>query len=38
LWVGDAFGGAKDFEELVALAGDAPEEAEFLEDERPGDE
>jgi len=31
------FGGAEDFEELVALAGDAAEETELLENERPGD-
>lgn len=35
LRVGDAFGGAEDFEELVALATDAPEEPDFLEDEGP---
>lgn len=38
LRIGDAFGGAKDFEELVALASDASEEAQLLEDERPRDE
>jgi hypothetical protein len=38
LGIGDAFGGAEDFEELVALTADAAEEAEFLEDERPGNE
>ena len=38
LRIGDALGGAEDFEELIALAADAAEEAEFLEDERPGDQ
>ena len=38
LRIGDALGGAKDFEELVALPADAAEEAEFLENQRPGDE
>ena len=38
LRIGDALGGAKDFEELVALAADASEEAGFLEDEGPRDE
>jgi hypothetical protein len=38
LWVGDAFGGAEEFEELVTLAADASKDAELLENERPGDE
>ena len=38
LGIGDALGGAKDFEELIALAADAAEEAGLLEDEGPGDE
>lgn len=38
LGIGDALGGAKDFEELVALALNASEETHFLEDERPGDQ
>lgn len=38
LRIGNAFGGAEDFQELVAFAADAPEDAEFLENERPGDE
>jgi len=38
LRIGDALGGAKDFEELVALATDASEETRFLKDEGPGDE
>jgi hypothetical protein len=38
LGIGDAFGGAEDLEELVALAAKAAEETEFLEDEGPGDE
>jgi len=38
LGIGNALGGAKDFEELIALAADATEQAEFLEDERPGDQ
>ncbi len=38
LRVGDALGGAKDFEELIALAANAAEEAGLLEDESPGDE
>jgi len=38
LRVGNAFGGAEDFQELVAFAADASEDAEFLENERPGDE
>ena len=36
--IGDAFGGAEDFQELIALAADAAEEAGLLENERPGDE
>ena len=36
--IGDPLGGAKDFEELVALAADASEEAGFLENEGPRDE
>ncbi len=38
LGVGDALGGAEDFEELIALAANAAEEAGLLEDECPGDE
>lgn len=38
LGIGNAFGGAKDFEELIALAANAAEEAEFLENHRPGDQ
>ena len=38
LRIGDAFGGAKDFEELIALATDTSEEAHFLEDEGPRDQ
>jgi hypothetical protein len=38
LRIGDTLGGAKDSEELVALASDASEEAELLEDKRPRDE
>jgi hypothetical protein len=37
LGIGDAFGGAEDFEELIALAADAAEEAGFLQDQRPRD-
>jgi len=37
-WVGDAFGGAENFEELVALAADASEESRLLEDEGPGNQ
>ncbi|MFI5098731.1 MAG: hypothetical protein ACHQT6_12230 [Candidatus Acidiferrales bacterium] len=36
--IGDAFGGAEESEELVALAADTAEDAELLEDERPGDQ
>lgn len=35
LRIGDALGGAENFEELVTLPVDAAEKAEFLEDERP---
>jgi hypothetical protein len=38
LRIGNAFGGAKDSEELVALASDASEEAKLLKDKRPRDE
>lgn len=38
LRVGDAFGGAEESEELVALAADTSEDAELLENERPGDQ
>jgi hypothetical protein len=38
LRIGDAFGGAKDSEELVALASDASEKAKLLKDKRPRDE
>jgi hypothetical protein len=38
LRIGDAFGGTKDFEELVALAADASEKARFLENEGPGNQ
>jgi len=38
LRIGDAFGGAEEPEELVALAADATEDAELLENERPGDQ
>jgi hypothetical protein len=38
LGIGDAFCGAEDFQELIALAADAAEEAGLLEDEGPGDE
>jgi len=37
LRVGDAFCGAEDFQELIALAANAAEEAALLEDECPGD-
>jgi len=36
LRVGDALGGAKDPKKLVRLAADTAEDAEFLEDQRPG--
>ncbi len=38
LRIGDALGGTEDLEELVALAADAAEETEFLEDKGPRDE
>jgi hypothetical protein len=38
LRIGDAFGGAENLEELLAFAADAPEDAELLENQRPGDE
>jgi len=38
LRIGEALGGAEDFEELVALAIDAAEETELLKDESPGDQ
>ena len=38
LWIGNALGGAEDFEELIALAANAAEEAGFLKDQRPGNE
>ena len=38
LRIGNAFGGAEDFEELVTFAADAAEEAELLEDHRPGNQ
>jgi hypothetical protein len=38
LGIGDAFCGAEDFQELIALAANTAEEARLLEDERPGDE
>jgi hypothetical protein len=38
LRIGDAFGGTKDLEELVALATDASEKARFLENEGPGNQ
>jgi hypothetical protein len=38
LRIGYAFCGAEDFQELIAFAADAAEEAELLEDESPGDE
>jgi hypothetical protein len=38
LRIGDAFCGAEDFEELIALAADAAEEATLLENQSPGDE
>ena len=36
--IGDAFCGAEDFQELIALAANPAEEAGLLENERPGDE
>ena len=38
LRIGNALGGTKDFEELVALALDASEETHFLEDQGPGNQ
>jgi len=38
LRIGDALCGAEDFEELIALAANAAEEAGLLEDQSPGDE
>jgi hypothetical protein len=38
LGIGYAFRGAKDFEELIALAANPAEEAGLLQDERPRDE
>ena len=38
LRIGDALGGAEDFEELIALAADAAEHAGLLENERPGNQ
>ena len=38
LRIRDAFGGAEDFQELIALAPDASEEAHFLENEGPRDQ
>ena len=38
LRIGDAFGSAKDFEELIALAADTSEESRFLENEGPRDQ
>ncbi len=38
LRISNAFGGAEKSEELVALAADATEDAELLENERPGDQ
>jgi hypothetical protein len=38
LWVCNALGGAEDFQELIALPIDAPEQAGLLENKRPGDE
>jgi len=38
LRIGDAFGGAEDFQELVAFAPNASEDAQLLENERPGNE
>ncbi len=36
--IGDAFCGAEDFQELIALAANTAEEARLLKNERPGDE
>jgi hypothetical protein len=38
LRIGDAFCGAEDFQELIALAANTAEEARLLKNERPGDE
>jgi hypothetical protein len=38
LGIGDTFSGAEDFKELIALPANTAEEAEFLEDERPGNQ
>jgi hypothetical protein len=38
LRIGDALGGAEDFEELIALAANAAEEAGFLQNQRPRNE
>jgi len=38
LWIGDAFGGAENFQELVAFTTDSAEEARLLEDQSPGNE
>lgn len=38
MWVGDAFGGAEDADELVALAANAAKEAKLLENHRPGND
>jgi hypothetical protein len=38
LRIGDALGGAEDFQELIALAANAAEEAGLLQNQRPGDE
>jgi len=38
LRIGNALGGAKDADELVALTADAAEEAELLQDHGPGDD
>lgn len=38
LGVGNALGGAENFEELIALAGDAAKQTKLLEDQGPGDQ
>ena len=38
LRIGDAFCGAEDFQELIALAANTAEKARLLKNERPGDE
>jgi len=38
LWIRNALGGAKDLEELIALAADTAKESHFLEDQSPGDQ